>query len=215
MDGYIVDKICTKCGELKLLPDFKKNKKKTNGRAAHCKLCENKYNRMWKKNNRVKVREYHKKDYKKNIGWYIAYRKEYYGKNKNYILAYQKEYNAINKKTISAAHRGYYKNNNVILRYKSARRLTLKKGLDFSISFSFYEKAIKAPCFYCDNSESANGLDRKNNNIGYTKENVVACCQWCNELKGNRLSFQEAIVAIEAITNLRERMSYNGKVFKA
>ena len=30
-----------------------------------------------------------------------------------------------------------------------------------------------------------NGIDRINNNTGYTKENCVTCCSWCNRAKNN------------------------------
>ena len=31
----------------------------------------------------------------------------------------------------------------------------------------------------------ANGVDRRNNDVGYTKENSVACCSMCNRLKSD------------------------------
>jgi hypothetical protein len=34
-------------------------------------------------------------------------------------------------------------------------------------------------------------LDRKDNNIGYTKENCVVCCSLCNVIKGKTLTYEE------------------------
>lgn len=31
-----------------------------------------------------------------------------------------------------------------------------------------------------------NGIDRKNNNLGYIKSNCIPCCKYCNVLKGDR-----------------------------
>jgi hypothetical protein len=43
---------------------------------------------------------------------------------------------------------------------------------------------ISSPCFYCGDLELfANGIDRKNPEIGYTKRNSVPCCGDCNFMK--------------------------------
>jgi|HubBroStandDraft_1064217.scaffolds.fasta_scaffold20558_4 hypothetical protein len=34
-------------------------------------------------------------------------------------------------------------------------------------------------------------LDRKDSSLGYTKENCVACCCFCNRTKGNRFTYDE------------------------
>ena len=61
----------------------------------------------------------------------------------------------------------------------------------------------KASCFYCGDlprnvSKSPyatgdfvyNGIDRKDNSMGYTKENTVTCCRICNRAKSN-LSYED------------------------
>lgn len=39
-------------------------------------------------------------------------------------------------------------------------------------------------CFYCD-KPTANGLDRKDSNLGHSEENVVPCCHKCNTILGD------------------------------
>jgi len=57
----------------------------------------------------------------------------------------------------------------------------------FELSKEEFEVIIKQPCYICgkDNDKNhQNGLDRFNNNIGYTIENCRSCCGCCNYMKG-------------------------------
>jgi hypothetical protein len=44
-----------------------------------------------------------------------------------------------------------------------------------------------------------NGIDRKDNNLGYTEENCVSCCAICNRAKGT-LEFKDFIAWISNLT---------------
>ena len=73
------------------------------------------------------------------------------------------------------------------------------RRLEFSIPESEFRKLIKSVCFYCGVSPGGsykverhrnkltvfryNGLDRKNNKLGYILTNVVPCCRICNYAK--------------------------------
>ncbi len=53
-------------------------------------------------------------------------------------------------------------------------------------------------CYYCGIGLSTNGnraaqisVDRKDNSIGYTIENIELCCQRCNTIKGNIFTAEE------------------------
>jgi hypothetical protein len=61
-----------------------------------------------------------------------------------------------------------------------------KRKIDFTLSKAKFQDLILHPCFYCKYTKDGevNGLDRLNNNEGYTEENCVACCSTCNMLKG-------------------------------
>lgn len=57
---------------------------------------------------------------------------------------------------------------------------------------------FKQNCYYCGNAPSNKrtrdtgiatyyqGLDRVDNNLGYTIENIVPCCKYCNSFKLDR-----------------------------
>jgi len=81
-------------------------------------------------------------------------------------------------------------------RYKNR---AIKDNIIFTISEDDLANIIYKNCYYCgahpaqeilllrrkDNLLIYNGIDRLYDNIGYTKENCVACCWICNQAKKN------------------------------
>lgn len=71
-----------------------------------------------------------------------------------------------------------------------------RSGNDWELSREDAHKLTSRPCYYCGCLPSQfwgnaryngmyvyNGLDRVNNDLGYTLENVVPCCRDCNYMK--------------------------------
>ena len=85
---------------------------------------------------------------------------------------------------------------NVLLgRYRGG---ALKRGLTFELSLSQFAWLTKQPCYYCgalprqilymkklNGTYIYNGVDRMNNTLGYSIDNVVPCCGECNRIKLN------------------------------
>jgi hypothetical protein len=82
--------------------------------------------------------------------------------------------------------------------YGNYRRGAEERNLNFNIDLETFETIIFKDCNYCLSppmqtykKEQAkcgivyNGIDRKNNSIGYEIENVVPCCKFCNFAKSN------------------------------
>jgi hypothetical protein len=63
-----------------------------------------------------------------------------------------------------------------------------KRGINFQISKTRFNELILQTCFYCDYKKEGevNGIDRVDNNKGYQDDNVVTCCEVCNQLKGSQ-----------------------------
>lgn len=97
-----------------------------------------------------------------------------------------------------------------------------KKGYTFTITYEEFLTFIDRPCNYCDKKLAFNKhtrdsnsnyvsrayqLDRKNNSLGYTIDNVVPCCWECNRLKSNIYSYEEFMrisVVLKQINKERE-----------
>lgn len=86
--------------------------------------------------------------------------------------------------------------NRLYSRYKKG---AIERGYSFEITFEDMETIIYKNCFYCNQEPQnhpsddrykngkgifkRNGIDRRDNTIGYTLENCVPCCSQCNTMK--------------------------------
>ena len=84
-----------------------------------------------------------------------------------------------------------------------------RRGHEFSIDEEFIKDNIFKNCHYCGiepsrektvNSDTIiyNGLDRKDNSVGYVEDNLVTCCTICNAAK-HTLSYEEFMAWIERL----------------
>lgn len=69
--------------------------------------------------------------------------------------------------------------NRIISSYKSN---AINRGLKWELSLEEAVNLFKGNCYYC-NSNPLNGIDRVDNNQGYTLDNCVPCCKICNMMK--------------------------------
>ncbi len=69
-----------------------------------------------------------------------------------------------------------------------------RRKLPFLLTFNFFSEEIFNNCYYCNSLPDTvkkrgkvtvkyNGLDRIDNLQGYTEDNVVPCCAYCNWIK--------------------------------
>jgi hypothetical protein len=75
--------------------------------------------------------------------------------------------------------------------------------LSFDLTFDQFVKLSENDCHYCGSAPSrinktngyngswtSNGIDRVDNNCGYTLKNCVSCCWPCNRSKGDDMKFE-------------------------
>ncbi len=83
--------------------------------------------------------------------------------------------------------------------YRTYKRNAKKRNYLFDLNFEELNNIIQENCYYCGEPPienkgdqtytygqgifKRNGIDRKNNEEGYTMKNVVSCCKHCNTIK--------------------------------
>ena len=70
-------------------------------------------------------------------------------------------------------------------RYSAIKRWCSASGREFNLTLAEYSALAVMPCHYCRGTlpQYGSGLDRADNDQGYTPENVVPCCSVCNRVK--------------------------------
>lgn len=69
-------------------------------------------------------------------------------------------------------------------RYTMYKTTAKRKGLEFNLTLSEFTGLISKVCSYCGSKDSI-GVDRVDNEVGYTLENSSPCCTMCNMMKKN------------------------------
>jgi hypothetical protein len=98
--------------------------------------------------------------------------------------------------------------------YGNYKRGAKHRNYEWNLSKEQFKKLIDNNCYYCNSTPSAeysnceirtientlkyNGIDRKDNSIGYTPDNCITACFFCNRMKMN-LSFDDFINQIKTI----------------
>ncbi len=127
----------------------------------------------------------------------LEYGREWKKKNR----AKQNEYDRKWRKTLKGA---------LSKKYQKARKSAKKRELEFSLTKEQYLNIIgDYKCFYCSGDFTleiwGTSLDRINNDLGYTEDNVVPCCGNCNILRGKLLTKEETKKIIEFLAVLRNK----------
>ena len=88
-------------------------------------------------------------------------------------------------------------------RYITYRSNAVQTGRCMELTFEQFAKIIEMECFYCGETKS-NGVDRVENDEGYTLKNSVACCRTCNWFK-NKMGVYAFINHANKITDYLKR----------
>ena len=106
-----------------------------------------------------------------------------------------------------------YARNQVRKDYKLRAR---RRGLCWELTDDDFDRLTSRPCFYCGLQPSLvrvvkggsrftyNGIDRMDNNLGYTLANSVPCCETCNKAK-RAMPYGEFMAWIRRLTEHHSR----------
>lgn len=88
----------------------------------------------------------------------------------------------------------------------SAKSCAKTRNHEWAITLEQYSALLLMGCHYCgsDLTHSTGGsLDRKNNERGYTMDNVLPCCGECNVIRSCKLTVDEMEVVAKALHSYR------------
>jgi hypothetical protein len=92
-------------------------------------------------------------------------------------------------------------------RFRNLKVNAANKGREVSLNFEEFISITSLPCHYCGGFNQGRaadsglvfcGLDRRDNARGYTLQNVLPCCSWCNRMKFE-FSYEEFLEKVKAI----------------
>ena len=115
---------------------------------------------------------------------------------------------------VTALHPGESSKRSILSSYKQSAK---KRRIPFVLKEATFRELIFGNCVYCGAPPSQtwkdrhreegnvihNGVDRINNNQGYTPENCVSCCKICNQAKGT-MSVDEFSLWLNRVYSRRE-----------
>jgi hypothetical protein len=95
-------------------------------------------------------------------------------------------------------------------RYKFGNHKRSAEARDVSFELTFADfKSILVPlvkCHYCKQRDGT-GIDRRDNNVGYVKNNCVAACKVCNNRKSHRYTEAEMMILAAAYSRIEQMRS--------
>lgn len=126
----------------------------------------------------------------------------YYEKNRDKERAKRRAYDATPRGAELKRIRAYKPDS----RYRELQKMCTKRSKPCDLSLKDYAAVVSADrCHYCAGPlpKYSSGLDRKDNDIGYTLSNVVPCCQGCNRIKSNLLTYDEMVAVSDLLNRMR------------
>jgi hypothetical protein len=181
-------KFCYKCQKNKSFSEFGKDKSRIDGLSNICKSCRNKIYQINCLDLKFKSKERKMKNkyYIKNKYKFLLKAKKYYKKNKDKVSLYnispQRIYRLLEKESKRRKIEFNLLTNDFITWYVNQPKICI------------YCKRIESEALKdCNNKYKRLSIDRKNNNEGYSLNNIGLACYRCNTMKGEIFTYNEMI----------------------
>lgn len=152
-------KTCIKCKQEKHIECFHKTIRSADGYNYYCKTCKGIMDAEFRLKNKESTKAKRHNKYKSDP--------ELREKNRKRNSEWRKK-----KPELS--------------RWHQIKRHAEDRHPPFELTFEYWvEHFWNKECYYCGNSSNG-GIDRVDNNIGYTISNCVSCCFYCNTIKRDK-----------------------------
>lgn len=142
------------------------------------------YCKNWQEKNKDKMKEYRKIYYQKNKDKIDNATKQFQKLNPEKMKEYTIKYRAKNKEKYANNQRTWIKNNPIKYALNQYHLHAKRKKIVFELPIDIFTNLLSSKCYYCGEIGKM-GIDRLNNDIGYTTNNSVPCCWICNFMKKN------------------------------
>jgi ribosomal protein L37E len=166
----------------------------------------------------IKIKD--KKRYQKNKEKILLGAKKYREKNKEKLRLAKKIYVGKNRNKIVVRVRKWREENRKNLEYKNIfqglknRCVSGKIDLLEKIEFKEWLNKQKKECMYCGMSQKESyailnrrlAIDRKDNNKGYTIENIALACYPCNTIKNQYLTSDDMLEIRPTLERVKARI---------
>jgi hypothetical protein len=187
-EGKIVAKACTKCGEVKTLEDYTKDKKGLAGKAPNCKVCQKEYNEA----NKDRSRQHYADNREKYIETSLKWAKENPERSAQNNRIWQRN----NPERVAIHTREWTRNNSEKNTLKAQRYLARKASLpdtltseQYTITLEYFGNAC-ALTGRIDSIEVEHALPISVGHGGTTFENCYPMATGLNQSKGNKNIFE-------------------------
>ena len=162
-----MSKTCTKCGVVKPLDDFHRDKTGAGGRRSYCKECVREYTRRYLEENRDKVRERSRRYREENRDKVGEYTRRYYEENREEERERKRRYHEENRDIINQGSKIRHAQNTRI-----SNLLASKKGAPYSPEEDALILADNGMTIY----QKAIELGRTYRSVGMRKQRLRAGC---------------------------------------
>ncbi len=191
-------KVCSKCKKELELNQFTKDKNRKDGLGCWCIICQKEYRVDYKEESKKYMKEYRRTHKIKAKKYMKKYNREHIDELKEYKKIYQKT-----PKSIFAQ-----------IKCRSKRKNT-NIHITEIVFINWYNNQEKK-CYYCNrtleeikqnsieterNKKCRLTIDRKDNNEGYSLDNIVLACNRCNMTKSSYFTEQEMLEIGKIIKN--------------
>jgi hypothetical protein len=90
-------------------------------------------------------------------------------------------------------------------RWHGTKGSAKERGIPFNLTFTEYCDIVSRPCVYgtLSSTTSQSGIDRKDNNEGYSAANGVPCCDRHNLMKSDVFTYEEMLDIVQKYQSAR------------